>query len=672
MVGTTGIRSTPAVLVALLFVAVCAGPVWGDGAPLPPPYSRADLLGYVKTLESAERGAWVRAHRLARETGDPLAVKLLKWRDFRRPQTDATFADIARFLEENPDWPSRRILLKNAEMAMGSEISDAEVLAWYRWRDPVSRDGHLRYAEALRKAGKTPRAAHFARIAWVEYGFDSRTLDETHRRFGMLLRTEDHIARLDRLLWGGHARHARRMFRHVDRAYRLLADARLKLRASAGGVDAAIARVPADLQRDPGLLYERLRWRRIHGLHQSARALLLEAPTELGRYPKLWWHERAIQVRRALAENAYREAYRLAAGHRQNATSTFSEAEWLAGWIALRFLGEPERALRHFERLYDAVSMPISVSRAAYWSGRAADTLNYDNAASFWYGVAATHPATFYGQLALARTAAPDAPLIENAAREQDPQGATLGDHELILVVRVLARIGRGDLLGPFFNTLGELARNRTDHALIAALAHAHRLHDHEIRAAQLAARDGYASMPDLFPAVDLPFAYDDGELEHPLVLAVVHRESRFNKKAQSRAGARGLMQLMPGTAKEAARRLHVRYHADRLMKDATYNVALGSTYLRHLIAHYDGSYVLALAAYNGGPGNLARWLEANGDPRDKAEADIVDWIESIPLAETRDYVQRVLEGVQVYRWRLDRHPTASSLPNDLARGRAR
>lgn len=668
-------RSFLALLALALLPALVPAPALAEEEPplppdrtdaralLPPAVSHDDIRLYRDAFRAAARKDWRRAHRLARAASDPLGATILEWWDYSRPYSHASFEEIAGFIEEHPDWPSQKALQVNAESALSVDVTDAEVLEWYRWRDPASRDGRFRYADALLAGGKEAQAAALVRAEWIEGKFSARKLRETYRRYRALLRPEDHLARLDRLVWDGHARSARCMYRYVDPGFQHLAEARLTLRARAGGVDLAIQRVPRALRASPGLVYERLRWRRAKGRDEGARALLAEAPATLGPRPKLWWRERAVLARRALEDGLIEEAYALAAGHRQTAASTFADAEWLAGWIALRFLDDSQAAFPHFARMHDAVTMPISRARAAYWAGRAAEGFEDPEGASIWYDKAAAYPGTYYGQLAMARIAASDAPLFV-------PDGeATLTGHSLIAAVRVLAFLGYDRFLPTFFKRLSAIARNRADHAIVSALALEIGRPDQSIAAAQRAARDGYVSVDRLFPLVDVPFARKDVELEHALVLALIRQESRFDRKARSHAGALGLMQLMPRTAREVARKMSLRGGSKRLTRDPAHNVALGSRYLDDLIDRYDGSYLLAVAAYNGGPRNVARWIAANGDPRTDPDVNVIDWIEMIPIRETRNYVQRVLEGAQVYRWRLGRRPTASSLERDLARG---
>ena len=655
----------------VLLPAVSGAPEPAEAeTPMPPAIGRADIALYVDAFRAAARDNWRHAHRLARRADDPLGATILRWWDYSRPGSTASFAEIARFIDEHPDWPDQRLLQINAEAAMARGVSDAEVIAWYHWRDPVSAPGRLRYADALLARGEDERAAALVRTAWVEGSFSARELRETYRRYRSMLRREDHIARLDRLVWANYGRAARQMYRYVDEGHQLLAEARLMLRARQGGVDRAIARVPHELRDHPGLVYERLRWRRAKGRDDDARDLLRSPPRELGPRPKLWWRERAILARRALEDGLTQHAYALAAGHSQTAASTYSEAEWLAGWIALRFLDAPRLAFPHFVNMHGAVTMPISRARGAYWAGRAADAFDNRDGAVLWYERAAAYPATFYGQLALARIAARDAPLFGTAVPAA--AGATLDGHSLVAAVLFLTFLGRDYLAEPFYRRLSRLARTEADHAAVSALALSVGKPDQAIRAAQRAAGDGYVSVDRLFPLVDLRFARNNGDLEHALVLALIRQESRFDREARSSAGALGLMQLMPRTARSVARSMGLSESSRRLTSSAAHNIALGSRYLDDLIERYDGSYLLAAAAYNGGPRNVARWIAANGDPRHDADVDIIDWIEMIPIPETRNYVQRVLEGTQVYRWQLGRRPTASSLERDLTRGGSR
>ncbi|MHA1113302.1 MAG: lytic transglycosylase domain-containing protein [Alphaproteobacteria bacterium] len=454
------------------------------------------------------------------------------------------------------------------------------------------------------------------------------------------------------------------MTRRVDAGWRALAEARLTLRAFRGGVDRAIARVPVALHDNPGLVYERLRWRRRKGRDDEAYALLNPPPDDLIR-PEIWWRERAVLVRRALEQGEISRAYRLTLDHGLLNGAAWADAEWLGGWIALRFLADSDVALRHFAAMYEGVRYPISKARAAYWAGRAAEAAGDDTRARDWYARAAVHVTTYYGQLAAqklpvaARPRLAPPPAADAAARD------TFADSELVRLVRQLAAIGESDRLGSFFAALIDSVSSGTVRALVVALAEEIGHPEFAVAAGKRATRHGVPYLPGAYPQPDI--APTDG-LEPEFRLAVIRQESAFDAAAVSPAGARGLMQLMPATARRVARQQGVRYVRARLTRDTAYNLRLGSAYLADLLRAQKGSYVLALAAYNAGPTRARRWIRAFGDPRD-FKTDVIDWIESIPLSETRDYVQRVMGNLQIYRLRANGEAQLALTPeSDLHR----
>ena len=360
-----------------------------------------DAAIYDAAFAAAEAGRWERADRLAAKGAYPSLRRLLSWMRLSEARPLPGFAEFAAFIGANPDWPGMNNLRRRAEVAMGDAMDPDRVIRWFTDHPPLSGVGKMRLAEAHRARGDDNAAAILLRDAWINGNF-SRAEEKTfykryHHRW---LKPEDHTARLDRLLWDGKRRAARRMLRRVDAGSRALGEARMALRAFAGGVDGAIARVPAELRDHPGLWYERLRWRRRKGFHDSAREILDALPDELMR-PALWWRETKFETRKAIQAGFISMAYAYAADHRQTEALPRAEAEWLAGWIALRFLGDAALAAHHFAALYSGVRYPISLTRGAYWSGRAAAAKD-PALARKWYETASRHPTTFYGQLALA------------------------------------------------------------------------------------------------------------------------------------------------------------------------------------------------------------------------------------------------------------------------------
>ena len=633
--------------------------------------SVSDEALYRDAFAAVESKNWPKALRLAAAGENPLPGKVILWLELTRAASKPGFDALAAFLIENPDWPSQTTLRAKAELAMPLALAAARVVAWFEQSPPVSREGRIRLAQALGEVGRAEEKIDLLRRIWVEENFPRRESKAFYARYKSILLPEDHIARLDRLLWDGRRSEARRMLRVVDAGYAALGEARLRLMERGWAVDQAIAAVPASLRDDPGLQYERLRWRQRkdqQSYDQSAREILFDGPPdELGR-PAAWWTQRAIFARRALEDGHITAAYRIASEHGPLEGAAFADAEWLAGWIALQFLQDASVAFEHFSALRRAVAYPISLARAGYWAGRALEQMGDRESARLWYADAAQHWQTFYGQLAGARLASLGVDIRPGGIEPVDYASATIDSHELADVVRLLVYLDQPALIDDFILRLVALGESPQDQAFIATLALASDRPDLSIRAARRAVRHGIVLHAHAWPLVALPPEGDPAGLEPALVLTVVRQESAFDPQAINPSGARGLMQLMPATARQVARAMRLPATVSQLTEDAAYNVTLGSAYLAGLIEAFDGSYLLALAAYNAGPGSVKRWIRRNGDPRD-ADVDAIDWIEQIPFDETRNYVQRSLESLNVYRGRLDEGSPPTLLIQDLSRG---
>jgi len=383
--------------------AVAIG-AWVDEQPPSRLLVPSDRNWYRQAFRAADNGAWTTAFKLAAKAADRLPEKALRWAYYRRTGNHASFAEIAAFLEANDHWPQLTPVRKRAEEALQRSVDDATVLAWFAEKPPISGPGRIRLAEALFREGRDAEALKWLRLAWVQNTFTKRQAQSIYRKHKKQLTRADHAARLDRLLWDAHRYSARRMLSLVPKEQRKLAEARLTLMSFGPAVDAKIAAVPRRLKSDPGLVYERVRWRRRKGLHDGAQDLLLAPLPDAGPRPDKWWIERRIQARNLVRDGHWADAYRVAAEHGlEPGGERYAEAEWLAGWIALRFGDEPKLAYRHFRTLYDAVQFPVSLSRAAYWAGRAAEAADDRDLAGRWYKVAINYATSYYGQLALAR-----------------------------------------------------------------------------------------------------------------------------------------------------------------------------------------------------------------------------------------------------------------------------
>jgi soluble lytic murein transglycosylase len=607
-----------------------------------------------QAFRAADRDEWSRAFRLIDEVEDPLATKTLRWLRMINQERPADFATLAGFLMANPGWPMAERLQAIAEDTITDPADHALIRKFFESRPPLTTRGHIRYAQALFAAGEDERGAELIRRAWVEGDFSAREDRRFYQKYRRLLTREDHIARLDNLLGDYRRTSARRMIERVPAGYRQLAEARMRLQRRQNGLDEAIEAVPAELRGDPGLTFDRLRWRRQKARHGDVIDLLLDPPAELRR-PQLWWFERELQIRRALRKRDFDLAFRLASRHGQKEGESFAEAEWLAGWLALRFADQPGTAFRHFVRMRDGVSGPISQSRAAYWAGRAAAMQGDQALAGRWYREAAHHHITYYGQQALEELGADPGPLPAIPAATATER-ATFEGKELVRVARMLIDAGAPDRqLSLFLIQLAGEAASPVEVGLVAELAASSGLPHLVTQVGRHAAYYGQVNEAAAFPIpeIDRMLRPPAGDPEPALLLGVARQESIFNTWGVSRAGARGLLQLMPRTAFLMAKSIGLPYNSGLLTGDPDYNVRLGSHYLKTLLQRYEGETALAAAAYNAGPTRVEEWLRLHGDPRRGDRHAIIDWIELIPFAETRNYVQRVLEGRNLYRRRL-------------------
>jgi soluble lytic murein transglycosylase len=634
------------------------------GAPVLSPRQREI---YTQAFAAVEAGRWEAARTLLARGDHPVANKLFRWLELQLPRSGIAFEDIVQFVDQNPDWPALETISRRAEEALLDRPgNNTLVLAWFGTRAPLTPDGAMRYADALSAAGERERALRVVREHWVSGTFNEAQHKRWLERYRGMLEPQHHAAKLDRLVWDGKAEEARRVFPLVPPERRTLADARLRIRAG-GNAEAQAKRVPESLAGDPGLIYDRVRAFRRANREAAARAAMRNLPRDLGR-PEIWWSERAVLARRSIAAGDAADAYRLARDHRMSPShgANFLEAEFLAGWVALRRLNDPKSAQAHFERVHEAARFPVSRARGAYWIGRALEAQNQTAAANDWYDRAAAFHTTYYGQLGAARSKSParpawPAPILATAEDRQ-----AFARNEVAIAARILLETReKPERVRPFLVRLANVARTPGQHALVAEFAHQLGRNDLAVVVSKRSAQTAGVQLHDLgWPVV--PMA---GERpERALTYAIIRQESQFEPDVVSSAGARGLMQLMPATARAVAKAENtLAGHTDAKLFEPAYNIRLGRSYLASLVDDFGGSYVLAIASYNAGPGRAREWMRSFGDPR-QPNVDVVDWIEMIPFEETRGYVQRVMENLQVYRRNIAPTQTAFDIERDLRR----
>ncbi len=615
--------------------------------------SAADHDIFIRAFAAADKSDWVSAMALGNQGQDTTARQLLQWRYALDQASGAKFADVDAALKMAVGWPLHGTLYVRAEADIAPEMTPAQIIQWFGSRAPSSPVGRVRLGEALAASGDKARGGALIRQGWGDGIFDDSTEAAILAQDSAYLTPESDRARLDTLLWNNEINAARRQMARVDTRTAALARARIALGSGLAKARTALAKVSGST--DPTLLYDWARALRAEKKDAQAHVMLLRAePLALAKdHPQRWWNEVAVEARDALAAGNPRLALELV-DHAQllAAGEQYAEQQFLGGFISLRFLKDPARALPYFQHLGAVVSRPISKSRAEYWQGRTYEALNDMASAYGHYRLAAAYSETFYGQLAIARTET--APILHLTDTLVEPVArAQIENDALMPQIRALAELGQANDLRLFAvreadaypapGHLEQFLRTLSDWGYP------------EI-AVRLAKASSYTGTPMLgfaYPVLSLPpYAGQSQGPQPSIVHALIRQETEFDAQAISSAGARGLMQVMLSAAKTSSRAAGLPYRPGDLLTDTTYNLQLGMIEFQRHYTSWDGSLVLATAAYNAGPGNVRKWTAANRDPGN-GSVDAIDWIEQIPFGETRNYVERVLENMEVYKNRL-------------------
>lgn len=607
----------------------------------------AEAEALRRALALAADMKWEQALATAEGAGQ-LGRDVVRWLWLRNG--GGRLPDYEDFIARRGDWPGMPWLRMKGEAAVARSETPERIISYFNAGPPQTAEGATRLVWALQASGQGARAAEVAATAWRTLAFTPETEAAMIALVGDALGPH-HAARADHLLWEDRGDEAGRLLGLLEGGAQRLMRARIGLQQDADGASALIDAVPAALADDPGLAFARFGWRMRRKRVGDAAALIAERSASaegLGR-PEAWAEGRLRLAREFLSQGSPGEAYRVASGHQLAEGSEFASLEFLAGFIALRRLGDPGRARQHFELLGRGVGTPISISRALYWQGRAARAAGDSAGAEAALRAAAAHQTAFYGQLAAEDLGIPLDPALATPARGPDPSGAGFLGHPVMRTATLLRAAGDLALARRFAlhlaedfgaEDLGRLGRHAVETGWTNLAVHVGKA-----AAAQgIILPDPYFPISDALPS-ELP-------VSRSLVLAIARRESEFDPAAVSPAGALGLMQLLPGTAQEMARKTGLPYEKGRLTTDPVYNARLGAAYLAELIESYGPVLTLVCAAYNAGPSRADAWLRSLGDPRDPA-VDVVDWIESVPFNETRMYIMRVTESRVIYGARL-------------------
>lgn len=612
-------------------------------------------------MDAMRGGDWSKAAKIAERDGD-VAADIIEWSRLRAGQ--GSYGEVISFLDRRPDWPGEPYLRKQSEPVVTAQ-DDSDVLRFFATTPPQTPEGVLRHAEALARTGHQDDAMARIVSAWREM-----PMGGTAQALFLALHSDilkaHHADRLDAMLWAGAIENARRMYPLVSKADVAVAKARIALRARANGVDTLIARIPDSHAKDPGLQYERFVWRAGKGRWDDAKSLLLATSTssEALGVPEAWGNRRRSMARDEMRDGSAERAYEIAARHFLTSGSNYADLEWLAGYIALRKLNEPETALQHFRNHDAAVRSPISKGRSGYWRGRALEAMGDVAAADQAYTDAAQYQTSFYGLLAADRAGLPfdDALAAESVPGEW--QDSSLAKSPVFMAGMLLQASGEINLAERFWTHLAE-SLDRDAAGLLAEAALDVDQPHLAVMIGKRAARRAIVVPRGYYPLH--PVARQSLPMAPEMVLAIARRESEFDPGVQSGVGARGLMQIMPATGREVAASIgrQGEHSTERLVSDPVYNAELGAVYLTKLASRFRGNVVMMSAGYNAGPSRPDRWMLNYGDPRN-GSVDIIDWIEHIPFRETRNYVMRVTESLPIYRARLGKDPMPVSFVQEL------
>jgi len=629
--------------------------------------SQADTDALENVIELVRKHKPADATQTAAAISDPVARKLAEWIILRSDDNGALIERYRAFISANPSWPSQTFLRRRIEAALWDDHrDDATVWAWFENESPLSAKGKFSLARAMIARGDRANAERLVRDAWRNDSMSEDTESTALDLFGALLTPGDHKARMDLLLYGSEHDAALRAAKRLGANQLALAKARVAAYKKAPNTRALLEAVPHELHGDPGYIFSKIQLLRREEKFAEAAQLMMSAPKDPGHLYNLdeWWIERRLMSRKMLDIGEHRTAYLIARDAALPARDIYkTEQEFTAGWIALRFLNDPATAARHFARIGVGSVNPTTLARAGYWQGRAAEAAGRSQDARAAYTAAAAQSTSYYGQLARAKLGLPQIAL--NGA----PAGRSRGIErlEIVRAVQLLYGLDEPEIAIPIFADMGE---NGDPDALagLGELASRHADARSMLLMGKAALNRGLPFDFYAYPVTGIPAFKSIGpEVEQSIMFAIARQESAFNPSVVSPAQAYGLMQVTPDAGRYVCKKYGASFDLGRMKTDPVYNAALGAAELGGLIEDYRGSYIMTFAAYNAGRGSVKKWVERYGDPRDP-KVDAVDWVELIPFSETRNYVQRVMENLQVYRARFG-GGTRLQIEADLRRG---
>ncbi len=623
-------------------------------------YNKKDFALAKKAILEMKQAKWPNAIKTAKKAKDKSIYNFIQWRHLLTKGNKATFYEYKTFIDKNEDFPRIGRVKYLAEHKLSTDtISPKKIIDWFGSEEPLSGFGKMILGESFVLIGNSSKGISLIKEGWISAELTKSELRFYRKKFKKYLNADDYVKRADYLAWNNKYWDLKRLLRYLPKDYELLYTARQLLMSKSYDVDNAISKVPAKFKNDAGLNYDRLKWRRKRGRVDSSVEILVKIKnTEdyLVR-PDKWWFEREIISRSLIYKKKYALAYKITSNHALTDGPEYAAAEWMSGWIALSFLNDPLLAKDHFENFYNNVGYPISTSRGAYWLAKTYQKLGKNELANEWFGKASNFLTTYYGQLAFMELN-PNQPFELSKDTEVSKEYRDyFFKKELVKTIYLLDELNEDKYTKHILRHLANDDISNGSEILAAELATNIDRFDFAIQIAKIASYEKRFHNKFNYPIISTPNYINGRKIpDTAFILSIIRQESEFDLSANSHAGAKGLMQLMPYTAKVVAKQAKLPYSKSRLTKDAEYNINLGSHYIAGLILEYDGAYPFAIAAYNAGPKRVRYWKKINKNPQ-KNQIDYVNWIELIKFKETRNYVQRVLENYNVYRYILAQKP---------------
>ena len=623
-------------------------------------YNKKDFEIAKKAISEMKQAKWPAALKTAKRARDKSIYNFIQWRHLLTKGNKASYYDYKTFIDKNEDYPRLGRVKYLAEHKLSTDtISPKKIIDWFGVDEPLSGFGKMILGESIILNGNTQKGISYIKEGWITAELSKSELRFYRKKFKKYLNADDYIKRADYLAWNNKYWDLKRLLRYLPKDYELLYTARQLLMSKSYGVDNAISKVPAKFKNDAGLNYDRLKWRRKRGRVDSSVEILTKIKNTKDYLvrPDKWWVEREIIARSLIYKKKYELAYKISSNHAMKKGPEFAAAEWMSGWIALSFLDDPLLAKNHFENFYNSVGYPISVARGAYWLGRTYKKLGNKDLTDKWFKEASNYLTTYYGQLAFMELNPDNTFELSKDSEVKKEYRDYFFKKEIVKIIYLLDELDEDKYTKHMLRHLALDDIDSGSEILAAELATNIDRFDFAIQISKIASYEKRFHNKYNYPIISTPNYINGRKIpDSAFILSIIRQESEFDLSANSHAGAKGLMQLMPYTAKLVAKQANLPYSKSRLTTDPEYNINLGSHYIAGLILEYEGAYPFAIAAYNAGPKRVRYWKKLNKNPQ-KNQIDYVDWIELIKFKETRNYVQRVLENYNVYRYILEQKP---------------